>query len=212
MTDLYTTRSGIKQCDSLSPILFNTFIDSVVDILCPLECAAVTLDDILLNCLIYADDVLLISSTALGLQNSMNRLNSYCNKWALEINLEKTKVMVFKNNKKEEAMQFNIAGKPVDVVKSFNYLGSILTENGKFTMASNDLKTKGMRALFKINSILKSQKINDHIIKLKLFDSMVKPILLYGCQVWSQELIHIESKDISKLDVIPSEQVHNKQC
>ena len=75
LTDLYTT----------SPILFNMFIDSVVDIFCPLECAAVMLDDILLNCLIYADDVLLISSTALGLQNSMNRLNSYCNKWALEI-------------------------------------------------------------------------------------------------------------------------------
>ena len=69
-----------------------------------------------------------------------------------------------------------------------------------------------MRALFKINSILKSQRINDHIIKLKLFDSMVKPILLYGCQVWSQELIHIESKDMSKLDGVPSVQVHNKQC
>ena len=109
-------------------------------------------------------------------------------------------------------MQFNIAGKPIDVVKTFNYLGIILTEIGKFTMASNDLKTKGMRALFKINSILKSQKINDHIIKPKLFNLMVKPILLYGCQVWSQELIHIESKDMSKLDGIPWEHVHNKQC
>ena len=142
----------------------------------------------------------------------MNRLNSYCNKWALEINLEKTKVMVIKNNRREGAMQSNIAGKPIDVVKTFNYLGIILTENGQFTMASNDLKTKGMRALFKINSILKSQKINDYIIKHKLFNSMVKPIILYGCQVWSQELIHIESKDMSKLDGIPSEQVHDKQC
>ena len=43
---------------------------------------------------------------------------------------------------------------------------------------------------------------------------MLKPILLYGCQVWCQELIHIKSKDMSKLDgiCIPSEQVHNKQC
>ena len=30
--------------------------------------------------------------------------------------------------------------------------------------------------------------------------------------MWSQELIHIESKDMSKLDGVPSEQVHNKQC
>ena len=69
-----------------------------------------------------------------------------------------TKVMVFKNNRREEDMQFNIAGEPIDVVKTFNYLGIILTGNGKFTMASNDLKTKGMRALYKINSLLKSFK------------------------------------------------------
>ena len=49
VTDSYTMRSGIKQGDSLSPILFNPFIDSVVDIFCSLECATVTLDDILLN-------------------------------------------------------------------------------------------------------------------------------------------------------------------
>ena len=57
----------------------------------------------------------------------MNRLKSHCYKWVLEINLEKTKVMVFKNNRREEAMQFNIAGKPIDVVKTLNYLGIILT-------------------------------------------------------------------------------------
>ena len=69
-----------------------------------------------------------------------------------------------------------------------------------------------MRAAFKISSILKSQNIIHPIVSLKLFDSMVKPILLYGSQVWAQELLPYESKYINKLDRLPFEQIQNKQC
>ena len=41
---------------------------------------------------------------------------------------------------------------------------------------------------------------------------MVKPILLYGCQVWGNDYINYESKDIHHLDRIPFEEVQNKYC
>ena len=41
---------------------------------------------------------------------------------------------------------------------------------------------------------------------------IVKPILLYGSQVWAQELLPFESKYINKLDRLPFEQIRNKQC
>ena len=86
-----------------------------------------------MNCLIYADDLLIISNNALGLQNALHRLNAYTNQWALEINIQKTKIIVFK---------FYIGENEIEIVNSFTYLGILLPANGKFSAAMNDLKTK----------------------------------------------------------------------
>ena len=56
-----------------------------------------------LNCLLYADDLLLISNSAEGLQQSLDRLSKYCQDW-LKINPTKTKVIVFQKKSRKSAM------------------------------------------------------------------------------------------------------------
>ena len=99
----------------------------------------------------------------------------------------------------------------IEIVESFPYLGVKLTTNGNFGIAIKDLKDKGMRAFFKINSILRSQKVSQPDLSLKFFDTMVKAILTYGCQVWAQNLQQFDLNDISKVDKIPIEKFQNKQ-
>lgn len=57
------------------------------------------LEKLSLNCLMFADDILLLSESAEGLQNCLNKLNDYCNKWQLSINIKKTKIMIFQQKK-----------------------------------------------------------------------------------------------------------------
>ena len=45
--------------------------------------------------LFYADDSLLLSTTADGLQHSINKAPDFCNQYGLSINLDKTKIMIF---------------------------------------------------------------------------------------------------------------------
>ena len=42
-----------------------------------------------LNCLLYADDLILISNTSEGLQKSLDTLSKFCDDWLLNINLKK---------------------------------------------------------------------------------------------------------------------------
>ena len=51
-----------------------------------------------INCMMYADDLLILSETNSGLQNDMDELNKYCNAWGLAVNTNKTKFMVAKSN------------------------------------------------------------------------------------------------------------------
>ena len=48
-----------------------------------------------INALMYADDLIIISESKEGLQKQLNKLNEYCKKWKLEVNIKKTKIMIF---------------------------------------------------------------------------------------------------------------------
>ena len=45
--------------------------------------------------MINADDMIIVSTSENDLQNSLNKLYEYCNKWKLNVNVTQSKVMVF---------------------------------------------------------------------------------------------------------------------
>jgi hypothetical protein len=69
----------------LSPILFNLYINSIVDDLEKAKTDPVIVGDVQVNSLLYADDIILLSSTQEGLQNSLNVLSNFCSSWKLDV-------------------------------------------------------------------------------------------------------------------------------
>ena len=69
----------------------------------------------------YADDVIIMSENPAALQNSLNNLQKYCNKWALKVNTKKTKVMVF--NSRQCKHTFVIGNEIINNVDRVCYLG-----------------------------------------------------------------------------------------
>ena len=108
----------MRQGCILSPLLFNLYLDEFPRIL---ESSTGTEPIILpngspLNCLFYADYLILISSSAAGLQNQLNTLQNYSDKWLLKINLKKTQTLIFqKQNRKSirDKFSFFLNGTPI---------------------------------------------------------------------------------------------------
>jgi hypothetical protein len=48
-----------------------------------------------LNCLLFADDVALLSKTEQGMKTCIHRLQEYCKNWCLELKTEKLKIIIF---------------------------------------------------------------------------------------------------------------------
>ena len=90
ITDFFPIKVGVKQGDNLSPNLFKIFINDFPDYIenCPDQ---VLLNDKPIHCLMYADDIILLFSTAKGLQAKLDILDSYCNDWCLTVNPTKIK-------------------------------------------------------------------------------------------------------------------------
>ena len=94
LTESMPFNIGVRQGDVLSPILFNLYINDVNEQLNSPSCDLVSLNEAFIECLMYCDDIVLLSTTQKGLQNQLDILESYCDRWHLNFNSSKTKIMV----------------------------------------------------------------------------------------------------------------------
>ena len=81
----FISHLGIRQGDNLSPTLFNMFVNYIPNIFNEF-CDSVEIGNVHINCMMYADDLLILSETNFGLQNYMDELRKYCNEWGLAVN------------------------------------------------------------------------------------------------------------------------------
>ena len=72
-------------------------------------------------------------------------------------------------------------------------MGLIFNYNRKFPEAKKQLVVKGNRAMFLLLRECRQLQLPVDI-QLELFDIFVKPILLYGCEVWATESVNIIEK------------------
>ena len=88
--------NGCRQGAVNSPLLFNFYLNKLVtDVLntnigCKLAFQPY-------NILAYADDIVLLAPTQSGLQLLLNNVNNHLNKLCLQLNVEKSKIMLFKS-------------------------------------------------------------------------------------------------------------------
>ena len=66
------------------------------------------------------------------MQNALNIFQSYCEIWKLEVNVNKTKVMIFSKGKIRLKCEFKIQNKTLEIVDSYSYLVLIFKYNDNF--------------------------------------------------------------------------------
>ena len=88
------TTIGVKQGCGLSPLLFNLFINKLPEIY-DRSCDPVNLGNININSLLWADDLVILSSSEAGLQKSIDKTFSFYQNLGLDINTKKTKIIIF---------------------------------------------------------------------------------------------------------------------
>ena len=87
-TSFLMSNVGVLQGDSFSPLVFNLNISDLKPFL-GVDDDTPKLVNSRINCLIYADDLILMSRSESGFLVLLNRLGEYCRKWQMEVNIEK---------------------------------------------------------------------------------------------------------------------------
>lgn len=158
LSDIFDCPVGLRQGCNLSPLLFSLFINELYTALANsgINGIQLTPDLIQIFILLFADDVALIADTVNGLQQQLNILSTYCNEWKLNVNIEKTKILVFKNGShlsRHEKWVYN--GYNVQTVNGFSYVGLFYSSKLSIYKMAEHSAIKAKRVLISLLSSLK---------------------------------------------------------
>ena len=200
-TDLFECNIGVKQGCPASPLLFGLYLDELERLLeNASDIDAPRIADILLAILLFANDIALFSYSTSGLQKQLDILAEFCLARGLSVNVKKTKTLVFER-RKSVTPAFLYEGNVIEQVDEFKYLG-ILTHGTKGLSPALELLCKAAkRAMFGLQRRCQQLNIQDPVLKCKLFDTLVRPILCYCCEVWSVLGSKSDLKDLERVEL-----------
>ena len=130
----------------------------------------------------YADDLLILSETEAGLNNSLQSLGKYAKRWKLKISQKKTKIMVF--NKQGRSIDLKLNNLVIESCKKYVCLGIVFTPGNNFRTAQKELYKKACKTLFTYRSVINVHTDAQISTVKKLFDALVRPLLLYNSEIW----------------------------
>ena len=190
----FTVKSGVRQGCILSPILFLVIIDWVMRKSTSDKARGIqwTLFSQLED-LDFVDDLAFLSVKLDHLQEKTGRLERYAKQTGLTINTSKTQVMSINTT---PTTPVTVNGEPLEFVQDFTYVGSLISkDNG----GQKDIKArlgKARCAFAKLQNIWKSNQYTTKT-KIRLYNSNVKSILLYGSECW-----RVVKGDMAKIDAL----------
>ena len=206
--EYFETTSGVRQGGPESPNLFNLYLDYIMRIYnnhAKLMGIGVTFEFRIKDQAItgsdrfeyrgqgeypwlgYADDLVLTATSPADLQRAADLLSSLLSKFGLVINIPKTKTMILNY----EGHQYpdtivKVDGKPIENVKEFVYLGTLLNYSNPGTSDHEIDRRIGMATskFAEMKKLLCNYRINIST-RVRFYEVYIRSRLCYSCGTWT---------------------------
>ena len=155
LTDFFKCTVGTRQGCISSPLIFSLYLNDLILYL-KQKCdqgvfVSNEIPDLL--ALFYADDVSGFSETVRRLQKQIDLISTFCDSVELNVNLDKTKIIVFRNGGKLRAYEkWYYKGTQIEVVSFYKYLGMFMTPKLTWTKTHENAVNKAQKVILCIFS------------------------------------------------------------
>ena len=162
LSDMFTISFGVKQGGILSPFLFHAYIDELIYYCTDANIGAI-FNKVNVSIIVYADDIILLSSIDSHLQKLLNICNNYSKIWRLNFNSNKSNIVefgkqFFKNSK------FYLNDKIIPKTDKITYLGVIIDNKLDFNANTIEKFSNVQKAIYSLSFLgLRPNSISPHL-------------------------------------------------
>ena len=182
-SNAFVPTAGVPQGSVIAPVLFNMFANEM-----PLggqgTCSSSQ----------FADDIALwataenIHEAATNVQQMLNKVATYCNKWKIKLNADKTQCVIFTKSGRwnrtfgpnKQPIKLLLNGQDVNPTREAKFLGVTFDSALCFDTHVKNVVTKCRRRLNVLKALRGSDWGADTSLILGVYQQFIRPVLLYG--------------------------------
>jgi predicted GTPase len=186
LSDSFPTQNGPKQGDAFSPLLLSFALEYVI--------RKVQENQVGLKLngthqlLAYADDVNLLEDNIDTIEKKTETLIDASKEVGLELNIEKTKCMLLSRHQNVDQNRYiKIENRSFENVSQFEYLGTTVRNQNLIQEEMKRRLSSGNDCYHSVQSLLSSRLLSK-TLKMRIYNTIVLPVVFYGCETWSLPL------------------------
>jgi hypothetical protein len=188
----------VKQGCPLSPTLFCIYIEKLEDCLEKAGCIGPTLTCIVINIIIYVDDIILMARSPHDLENQLRILRDFFSNMGMNVNTYNTMVMIIKSHKIPYDT-FLYEKNNLEEVISYKYVRIDIHHKLNWNYSIEKRIIEGWKAYYGLENNCNSHDLSSWDKNKLLFETLVTHVILYGCEVWGCSISHELWRKIEKI-------------
>lgn len=174
LSKVFPVSNGVRQGGILSPLLFNAYMNdlSISLLKLPIGCCS---GEIVVNHLMYADDIVLLAPSAKGMQKLLDVTYEHGTLNDIIFNSQKSQLMFFDTMKIGQVPNITLGESLLTVSTSYKYLGHVITND---LSDEADIEQKIRSLYIRCNVLLRQFYFCSEQVKNKLFSCYCSNVYL----------------------------------
>ncbi|KAH9262948.1 hypothetical protein BASA83_013724 [Batrachochytrium salamandrivorans] len=193
LSNPFPVQRGVRQGCPLSGLLFNLFINNILDGVAPITVPGLSRDTNPIRGLMYADDVAVFADSEQSLLAASTAIEQWANRWEMQFGVAKCGIISFTGHlapRLDNPLDIRLHGQLVSRVESYKYLGVLIDSNLDHSAWLKKKRSALEHTISALHPVLANHQLTVNY-RSRIFSAVVMGKAYYGLELVGGNKSHL---------------------